>query len=183
VSITRRPAAPPLDPIAVPGVESVERQGAPLRAGLAEPPNAGSFDRAADTSGDGAAGRPEMLSGSMELAVPRVGPVDSYSLRLVASRALYDNGAGVNAVPALAGLVATAPLRVNPHDLDDLGVPAGGSVRVRTASASAVLTAMPDASLPRKVVATEFNVPLGEGTVADLIDVGAPVVELRMETP
>jgi NADH-quinone oxidoreductase subunit G len=183
VSITRRPAAPPLDPIAVPGVESVERQGAPLRAGLAEPPNAGSFDRAADTSGDGAAGRPEMLSGSIDLSVPRVGPVDSYSLRLVASRALYDNGAGVGAVPALAGLVATAPLRVNPHDLDDLGVPAGGSVRVRTASASAVLTAMPDASLPRKVVATEFNVPLGEGTVADLIDVGAPVVELRMETP
>jgi NADH-quinone oxidoreductase subunit G len=189
VSITRRPAAPPLDPIAVPGVESAERQGAPPRAGLAELPNAGSFDRTADRGSDdadhdgGGADRPEMLSGSIDLVVPRVGPVDSYSLRLVASRALYDNGAGVSAVPALAGLVATAPLRANPHDLDDLGVPAGGSVRVRTASASAVLIAMPDASLPRKVVATEFNVPLGDGTVGDLIDIGAPVVELRMETP
>ena len=43
---------------------------------------------------------------------------------------------------------------------------------------------MPDPSLPRKVVAADFNVPLdGEGTVADLIDAGAPVVEVRMETP
>ncbi len=36
-----RGAAPRLDPIAVPGVESVERQGAPPRAGLAEAPTAG----------------------------------------------------------------------------------------------------------------------------------------------
>jgi 3-phosphoglycerate kinase len=40
-----------------------------------------------------------------------------------------------------------------------------------------------DASLARKVVAADFNVPLDEGTVADLIDAAAPVVELRMETP
>ena len=40
VSIGRRGAPQPLDPIAVPGVESVERQGAPPRAGLAESPTA-----------------------------------------------------------------------------------------------------------------------------------------------
>jgi Molydopterin dinucleotide binding domain len=74
-------------------------------------------------------------------------------------------------------------LRVNPHDLDDLGVAPGGSVRVRTATASMVVPAVPDGSLPRKVVAAAFNVPLGEGTIADLIDTGAPVVEVRMETP
>jgi hypothetical protein len=33
------------------------------------------------------------------------------------------------------------------------------------------------------VVAADFNVPLDEGTVADLIDSAGPVVELRMETP
>jgi hypothetical protein len=42
---------------------------------------------------------------------------------------------------------------------------------------------VPDASLPRKVVAADFNVPLDEGTAADLIEHGSPVVELRMETP
>ena len=45
---------------------------------------------------------------------------------------------------------------------------------MRTASTSAVLAAVPDASLPRKVVAADFNVPLDEGTVADLIDVACP---------
>ena len=43
--------------------------------------------------------------------------------------------------------------------------------------------AIPDPSLPHQVVATVFNVPFGEGTVADLIDSSSPVVELRMETP
>jgi hypothetical protein len=72
---------------------------------------------------------------------------------------------------------------VHPLDLDELGIPAGGTVRIRTATASAVLTAVADASLPRRAVAADFNVPLDQGTIADLIEVGAPVVELRMETP
>ena len=94
-------------------------------------------------------------------------------------------------MPALAGLVAPAPLRANPHDLDDLGLSDGGSVRLRTESASLVVTVVPDPSLPRKVVAAHFNVPLDgatdgatePATVADLIDAGDPLVELRMETP
>ncbi len=189
-----------LDPIAFPGVESVERQGAPPWAGQAEPPTAGLGAGPADLA-DGAGGpvRPELLTAPIDLDVPHVVPVDSYSVRLVASRSLYDLGAAMSTVPALAGLVAPAPLRANPHDLDDLGVPAGGSVRLRTGSASLVATVVPDPSLPRKVVAARFNVPLDvpagkapdggtdartEGsTVADLIDAGAPLVELRMETP
>jgi len=119
----------------------------------------------------------------VDLTVPRVAPNDSYSVRLVASRVLYDRGAAVGAAPALAALVSPSPLRAHPLDLDELGVTAGGSVRVRTSTASLVLAAVPDASLPRKVVAVDFNVPLDEGTVADLIDSAGPVVDLRMETP
>jgi anaerobic selenocysteine-containing dehydrogenase len=122
----------------------------------------------------------------VDLTVPRSVPVDGYSLRLVASRVLYDGGSAVGAVPALAGLIPSAPLRANPHDLDDLGVASGGSVRVRSASAAVVAVAVPDPSLPRGVVAVDFNVPLdgpSGGTVADLIEVGSPLVELRMETP
>jgi len=118
----------------------------------------------------------------VDLTVPHVARNDSYSMRLVASRTLYDGGAAVGAVPALAGLVAPSPLRVNPQDLDDLGVVPGGSVRIRTATASAEVTVLADPSLPRKVVSADFNVPLGETTVADLIDTSAPVVDLRMET-
>jgi anaerobic selenocysteine-containing dehydrogenase len=104
-------------------------------------------------------------------------------MRLVASRRLYDRGAAVDSVPVLVGLIPESPLRVNPHDLDDLGVGSGGNVKVRTATTSLVLAAVPDPSLPRKVVAIDFNVPLTEGTAADLIDASSPVVEVRLETP
>jgi NADH-quinone oxidoreductase subunit G len=185
VSIGRRGAVSPLDPIAVPGVESVERQGAPPRAGLAESPTSFVGDRGRPRAGavDDGPARPSVLTGPIELDVPHVVPNDRYSLRLVASRVLYDQGAAVASVPSLAGLVDTSPLRANPLDLDELGVPSGGSVRVRTADSSTVQTVVADASLARKVVAADFNVPLDEGTVADLIDAAAPVVELRMETP
>ena len=104
-------------------------------------------------------------------------------MRLVASRTLYDEGGAVSGSPALAALVQPATLRVNPADLDDLGVDAGGEVRIRTATSEAVVAAVPDPSLPTRVVATVFNVPFADGTVADLIDRSSPVVELRMETP
>jgi anaerobic selenocysteine-containing dehydrogenase len=108
---------------------------------------------------------------------------DSYSARLVAGRRLYDDGAAVALVPSLAGLVPAGVLRIHPQDLDALGIASGGSVRVRTATATAVLTGAADPGVPRTVVATDFNVPLSEGTVADLIDVSSPVTELRLETP
>ncbi|HEY5109331.1 MAG TPA: NADH-quinone oxidoreductase subunit NuoG [Acidimicrobiales bacterium] len=178
VSLARRNA--PLDPIAVPGVESVERQGASLQAGLASSPNgsAGSPDAPV------AAGptRPAVLAGAAVLDVPHVSPADGYSVRLVASRVLYDGGTAVTTVGSLAGLVAPGVLRANPHDLDDLGVGAGDRVRLRSATTSAEVPVEPDGSLPRKVVAADFNVPLGDGTVADLIDRAFPVVDLRMES-
>ncbi len=187
VALGRRNAQAPLDPIAFPGVESVERQGAPPRAGLAEAPTAGigggpGTDHTAGESGAHGPARPTPLSGPVALEVPHVAPSDRYSYRLVASRVLYDRGAAVSSVPALAGLVQISPLRANPLDLDELGVSPGGSVRVRTATTSSVLRVVADASLPRKVVAADFNVPLDEGTVADLIDATAPVVELGLET-
>ncbi len=183
VSLSRRA---PLDPIAVPGVESVERQGASLQAGLAASPNAGTAGTAgtagaSDTPGDGP-GRPPLLAGVPDLPVPHVSPADGYSVRLVSARTLYDGGSAVSAVPALAGLVGTGVLRANPHDLDALGVGPGGEVRLRSNTATLVVPVEPDPSLPRRVVAAEFNVPLGDGTVADLIDRAFPVVDLRMES-
>ena len=178
VSLTRRA---PLDPMAVPGVESVERQGASLQAGLAFSSDAGTGSAPGEPAA-GSPARPPMLAGVPALDVPHVSPADGYSVRLVASRVLYDSGSAVEAVPALAGLVVPGALRANPQDLDELGVAAGGDVRLRSATATLVVPVEPDGSLPRKVVAADVNVPLGDGTVGDLIDRAFPVVDLRMES-
>ncbi len=184
VTTAGRGGPPPLDPMAFPGVESVERQGAPPRAGLAEEPTGGQTPVSTGSAGSvGAPARPTPIALPVEMGVPHVTPVDSYSLRLVASRSLYDLGSAVSAVSALADLVAPGALRANPQDLDALGVSAGGLVKLLTPSATMVVPVVPDSSLPRKVAAADFNVPLGQGTVADLIDTGSPVVALRMETP
>ena len=179
VSLTRRSA--PLDPMAVPGVESVERQGASMQAGLAASPDAATVGNGASVDASGPA-RPAMVSGPVAIDVPHVVPADGYSVRLVASRVLYDHGTSVGAVAALANLVPAGVLRVNPHDLDDLGVSTGGEVRLRSVTATLIVPVEADPSLPRKVVAADFNVTLGDGTVADLIDRSSPVVDLRMES-
>ncbi len=184
----------PLDPIAIPGVESVEWQGAPPRAGMAEPPDALEWtDR--PTPAAAPASRPAPIARPPELETRDELPSSSSSLRLVAAHTLYDHGSAVAGSPALAALVRPAPLRVNPSELARLGVESGGRVRVRTGRAEVVVDAVADPSLPPAVVATEFNVPFAEDaddagapasevrTVADLVDVGEAVTELRLEKP
>jgi NADH-quinone oxidoreductase subunit G len=198
-ALVGRPVAP-LDPIAFPGVESVEWQGAPPRAGLAEAPNVSALAGGEASEGVGSGDetdRPDCVRVPVALAVPQVAAQGPGSLRLVARRHLYDLGSSVRAAPALAALVPRARVRVHPEELEALGVPPGAKVRARSGRTSLVVEVAADPSLPRGVAATEFNVPFGgagaaegssheEGTaapptVADLIDAGEPVVELRLE--
>ena len=152
-----------------PGVESVERQGAPPRcrhrrqgprARRAPPP----WEPAAPAGRDRyrrrrAAARPQ---------------ADSYTLRLVAGRRLYDAGSSVTGSPSLTPLVPALVARANPYDLDRLGASTGDRVRVRSARGELILPAESDAGVPRGVVAIDFNVPGGESAagnaVATLID-------------
>ena len=151
--------------MALPGVESVERQGAPPRVGLAESP-AGEESPLTEPrgTGGGATGaprpaRPPLLSVPPAGWAPHVPAVDSYSLRLVSTRRLYDAGTDVAGSPSLAPLVPTAVVRANPYDLDRLGVATGDPVRVRSARAALVLPAEADDGVTRGVVAVEFNLP------------------------
>ena len=162
----------PLDPVAVPGVESVERQGASLQAGLAASPNAGT-SAAGAADGAPAARRPSW-PGTADLDVPHVSPADGYSVRLVAARALYDGG---SAVEAVAG-AGRAGRRRGPA-----GQPPGprrARRRRRRRGPAAVghghpgVPVEPDPSLPRKVVAADFNVPWATARSADLVDRAFP---------
>ncbi len=171
----------PIDPIALPGVESVERQGAPPRVGTS---GAAAVEGPGTSLGD----PPALLSGpeadgAGPIAVPAP---DNYSLRLVAGRRLYDAGSSVTGSPSLTPLVPALVARANPYDLDRLGAGTGDRVRVRSARGELVLSAEADEGVPRGVVAIDFNVPGGESApgnaVATLVDSREPVTDVRMES-
>ena len=184
----------PIDPIATPGVDSVERQGAPPRAGLAEPPGAEEpahehRPRLVPQGGGASVASPAPGAGLRELAgvlrAPHVAPADSYSLRLVSMRRLYDSGAAVSHSASLVPLVHAATARANPYDLDRLGARGGDAVTVRSARGELTLPCEPDGTVPRGVVAVDFGLPAQDGTrnvAATLVDAAAAVVDVRLES-
>ena len=190
----------PIDPIATPGVESVERQGAPPRVGLAEPRDALAIDepvtsRPALARPGGAQVESPRAGDGIDQAVralgePHVAPADSYSLRLVSVRRLYDSGNAVSHSPSLVPLVPVARARVNAYDLDRIGAADGDPVVVRSARGTLELPCAADDTVPRGVVAVDFNLAPPPGTgparvrnaASLLVDVDAPVVDVRLES-
>ena len=168
-----------LDPTAVPGLASPDKVGLSAFTGAMVEPIA----VAVPTGGP----RPLVLA---DLAVPA--PTDppapdSYSLRLVASRTLYDGGTQVVASPALDDLRPDAVAFVNPYDLDRLGVTTGDEVRLRSPKASLVITVTADEGTLRGTVAMDFGTAvLGSevhtNAVASLIDATSLVTDVRMES-
>jgi NADH-quinone oxidoreductase subunit G len=173
----------PIDPMALPGVESVERQGAPPRVGTGTGTGSPPSERIADLGSP-----PPLLAGTgaggtEPLQIPKA---DSYSLRLVAGRRLYDAGSSVTGSPSLTPLVPPLVARANPYDLDRLGAETGDMVKVRSARGELILAAESDEGVARGVVAIDFNVPGGESAppnaVATLIDSRLPVTDVRLES-
>jgi anaerobic selenocysteine-containing dehydrogenase len=76
--------------------------------------------------------------------------------------------------------VPSSGLRLNPFEIDRLGVPDGGTVRVTGARSSLTLPVVADPGLPRGSAALAFNV--GLPGAADLIDATTAVTEVRVET-
>ena len=105
--------------------------------------------------------------------------LDSYSLRLIATRKLYDNGALVQRSPSLAGLAEGTCIAVNPYDFDRLGVSVGATVTVTSPKASVSLDVELDDGVPRGCAAVRWNQP--DSAVADLIDATARVTDVRIE--
>jgi NADH-quinone oxidoreductase subunit G len=167
----------PIDPIAIPGVDSVERQGAPPRVGVTEADES----PAAAVAGDAP---PAVLSGVVPAGAPDVPTPDSYALRLVSGRRLYDRGTAVSGSPSLAPLVSAAVARANPYDLDRLGLTAGDEATVRAGRGSARLAVAPDRGVPRGVLVVDFNLPGGgeANVAATLIDATAVVNDVRLES-
>jgi NADH-quinone oxidoreductase subunit G len=131
-----------------------------------------------DLEGTAARTRPALLV--LEAPQPRKVPaVDAYSLRLVATRKLYDLGVAVQRSPALAPLAKGAGVRLHPHDFDRLGIDAGTPVTLTSPRGSITLTAERDPAVARGAAAVVLNQP--GPAVADLVDATAPVTEVRVE--
>jgi hypothetical protein len=112
---------------------------------------------------------------------PYATPVlDAYSLRLVATRALYDESVSIRHSPSLAGLAREVVVRLHPGELERIGVASGDRVRVSSNRTSLTLVAIADTGVPRGAAAIEFNLP-GLGA-ADLIDAAQQVTDVRVET-
>ena len=181
VPLTSVPMAPTalLDPTAVPGIASPDKVGLGAFAGsIVEQDHA-----APGVAGPAALGLADLPAA--ELTDPPA--PDSYSLRLVASRTLYDGGTQVVASPALDELRPDAVAYVNPYDLDRLGVTTGDEVRLRSPKASRVSEVKADEGTLRGTVAMEFaTIVLGSevhtNAVASLIDAGTLVTDVRMES-
>ncbi|MGH9029256.1 MAG: molybdopterin oxidoreductase family protein, partial [Acidimicrobiales bacterium] len=188
VSIGRPPAAR-IDPMATPGIESVEVQGAPLRASQEDEPGSPSSNGGPAHSSDVPAGsltgvRPRTLSRPERPVSLRVPPPDSYSMRLVAPRRLYDDGVMLGACDSLDSLAPAAVAHLNPEDLDRLGVASGGNVRLRSSRGAVVLEALADGEVTKGVAVVGFNLDAADSSAASaLIDSAQPVTDVRLETP
>jgi NADH-quinone oxidoreductase subunit G len=108
-------------------------------------------------------------------------PRDSYSLRLVATRKLYDHGTLLQHAPSLAELAPGTELRVSSFDLERLGVGDGGRVKVSSSRGSVMFDVHADPSLPKGTAHLNVNQPGPDPAV--LIDVSLPVTDIRIESP
>ncbi|HUY07786.1 MAG TPA: NADH-quinone oxidoreductase subunit NuoG [Acidimicrobiales bacterium] len=170
--------SPLLDPIATPGISSVEEQGAPMRLGKTV---------AAVPSGDARPTTP----GGLQVLVRALGaaPVvtapkpDSYSYRLSVRRTLYDRGTLVQSSSSLAPHHAPFGLRVHPLELARLGVSDGEELMIRSPRLAHRVNVISDASLGRQVVVLGArNEDSGAFGAFDLIDARELVVDVRLES-
>ena len=133
-----------------------------------------------DTSDDGVVTSDSTVAFSSPDTPTPLPPVDSYSLRLVASRRMYDRGTLVQSAPSLAGLAPTAVLVVNPYDFSRVGVESGADVQVVSHVGEMGMPVMADPGVPRGTAAFGYNHP--DLDVRDLFDPDALVTDLRIQT-
>ncbi|HMK62300.1 MAG TPA: NADH-quinone oxidoreductase subunit NuoG [Acidimicrobiales bacterium] len=184
VQLGSRPLAL-LDPMATPGIEAVEQQGAPPRAGATEPAGADELPTADGEAATPASsnGRPPVISTPSATDAPHVPARDAYAVRLVSGRRLYDRGAAVEASPSLRALAGTAVASLHPQELQRLGLRAGDRVRLRSARANVVLEVAADPGMAPGVVSVPVNLDADDGPGASaLIDAAEAVTDVRLET-
>jgi len=137
----------PFDPIATPGIESVELQGPISRVGAAEDPGGSNGSAASNGPGgsdaSGGSDEPLVAGDDRRSAKPALIERDiafredvvvaqpaEGTLRLIAPRRLYDHGIQLSESPSLAALVDPLVAKVNPAELEAREISSGAAVRL-----------------------------------------------------
>ena len=164
----------PLDPMAIPGLRSVETSGLGSLTGS-------TVTLDASPTGQRAAVTWENVHAGRGVDVPLV---DAYSLRLNVSRRLYDHGVAVQGSPALKKLKAATVLHLNHSDLDRLGVVTGDVVSMNAARGAVRLPVALDDAVPRGCVEVAFGSldENGEDVLRPVLDGAAVVATVRLES-
>lgn len=164
----------PLDPMAFPGIRAIEV------VGLGAPAGAVDVSEVEKASAPRSAALASVQAGR-GVDVPLA---DAYSLRLILSRRLYDNGIAVQGTPALHNLQAVTTLRLNHFDLDRLGVSTGDVVNAIGERGTVRLPVTLDDGVPRGALDVAFGSlnEDGEDVVRPLIDHDRVITQLRLET-
>jgi NADH-quinone oxidoreductase subunit G len=164
-------------------IESIETHAAASQGeGIVATAAAGLAHHEPDAAnGDARPDQPPLLTFTPLYRAKAAPLADAYALRMVSTRSLYDLGASVQRCPSMAHLAPGSRVRVNPHDLERLGLASGDRVRIVSSHATTVLPVTAWTGIPRGSVSITYNQP-GEVNAADIIDAAALVTEVRLET-
>jgi len=164
----------PMDPMAFPGIRSVDSVGLGSHVGATAP----------TPVLKGTRGKSATLA-SVEAGRESVTPaIDGYALRVNLTRRLYDNGIAMQGSAALLGLVEPLTISLNHVDLERIGVESGAQVSVTGANGSVVMTVVLDDAVPRGVCEVPFGVEKlsEENSLRNIIDATQVLNQVRLET-
>ncbi len=164
-----------LDPIATPGIRSINTVGlAELSGAMVSSAAATASARTGATLSEVAAGR--------GVDVPHY---DAYALALNVSRRLYDHGVAVQGSPALANLVARSTAYLHHADLDRLGLATGDVVDVNGAKGKLSLPVTLSDQTPRGTLDLVFGSiddNGDDGAARSLFDPTSVITQVKLET-
>ncbi|MFM7062948.1 MAG: molybdopterin dinucleotide binding domain-containing protein, partial [Actinomycetes bacterium] len=114
----------------------------------------------------------------------QVPPQNSYSLRLVVGRSLYDRGTLLSHSPSSAPLSREATLVLGPADAESLAVGTGDQVKITAQRATIPAVATVVAGVPRGTAVLHHNLADTGSEGVDpgrIVIAGEPVTEIRVE--
>lgn len=167
-------AAPrrPLDPMAFPGIRSADSVGLGAHVGSTE---VAQVEKGSAPSG----AHLDQVEAGESIEVPLA---DQYSLRVYASRRLYDNGIAVQGSPALHGLQAKTTLGLNHLDLDRLGVVTGDFVKITGANGAMTLPVELNNAVARGVCEIVFGSISENSSWQEILGSDEIIHQVRLET-